>query len=61
MNYDFNISAINPNYGPFRVGDIPHSHASIKKAATIIDYKPKYETRHGLKLTANWYIENLKQ
>ncbi len=38
---DEEIVKIEPEFGPFRVGDIPHLQASILKAKTIFDYNPK--------------------
>lgn len=40
---------------PPRIGDIPHSLASIDKAASLLNYNPKYSIRMGLKETINWY------
>ncbi|MDP3832083.1 MAG: NAD-dependent epimerase/dehydratase family protein [Ignavibacteriaceae bacterium] len=58
--FDEKIDKIEPEYGPFRVGDIPHSQASIIKARTVLQHKPQYDLEKGLKLVANWYYENLK-
>ncbi|HZW39116.1 MAG TPA: SDR family oxidoreductase [Ignavibacteriaceae bacterium] len=40
---------------PARIGDIPHSLASIEKAVNLLNYNPKYSIRIGLKETINWY------
>lgn len=40
---------------PTRIGDIPHSLASIEKAVNLLNYNPKYSIRTGLKETINWY------
>ncbi len=58
--FDAEIQNIQPNFGPFRPGDIPHSQASIKKAEMIIDYKPLFDARKGFEEVAEWYYENLK-
>lgn len=47
-------------YGPERTGDIPHSQASIAKAATLLGYAPAYRFEEGLKAAINWYWNNLK-
>lgn len=47
-------------FGPFRVGDIPHSKSSILKANTILDYDPEFDTKNGFELAAKWYYNNLK-
>ncbi len=58
--YDSEIAKIEPVYGPNRAGDIPHSLASIEKAAQLLDYKPKFYFKEGLKEATNWYWKNLK-
>ncbi len=57
--YDPEIAKIEPEYGPVRAGDIPHSLASIEKAANLLGYKPEYSVKKGLKEAAKWYFENL--
>jgi len=47
-------------HGPNRVGDIPHSHASIEKAKKILNYNPEYSFHQGLEEAVKWYWENLK-
>ena len=56
--YDSQISAIEPTHGPDRLGDIPHSLASIEKAKRLLSYAPKYSMRDGLKEACRWYWEN---
>ena len=58
--FDEKINDIEPEYGPFRVGDIPHSQASILKAKTIIGYEPEFDANRGFELAAKWYFDNLK-
>lgn len=58
--FDEKITGIEPEYAPFRVGDIPHSKASILKAETIFDFRPKYDVEKGLSLATEWYYVNLK-
>lgn len=50
---------IKPIYGPARKGDIPHSLADISKAKRILGYVPKYGFEEGIKLTVDWYKENI--
>jgi UDP-N-acetylglucosamine 4-epimerase len=57
--YDSEIKNINIKYGPNRVGDIPHSLASIEKAKRLLGYDPKYSLKSGLKEAIKWYWENL--
>ena len=58
--YDPQISTIEPTHGPNRLGDIPHSLASIEKAKRLLSYAPKYSMRDGLKEACRWYWENLQ-
>ena len=58
--YDSQISAIEPTHGPDRLGDIPHSLASIEKAKRLLSYAPKYSMRDGLKEACRWYWEHLR-
>ena len=59
--YDPKIANISVEYGPNRMGDIPHSLASIEKAKTLLGYNPKFSMEEGLKVAVKWYWENLKQ
>jgi UDP-N-acetylglucosamine 4-epimerase len=57
--FDVDILTIEPIYGPARVGDIPHSLASIEKAKKLLDYSPTFNVEDGLKEAVKWYWENL--
>ena len=56
--YDPNIATIPIIYGENRIGDIPHSLASIEKARKLLNYNPKFSMHEGLKETVKWYWEN---
>lgn len=58
--FDPKISSIKIIYGPNLVGDIPHSLASIEKARLLLGYKPQFSMQQGLKVSVDWYWENLK-
>jgi UDP-N-acetylglucosamine 4-epimerase len=58
-DFDSKISNIKVIYGPIRVGDIPHSHASVTKAKENLDYNPQYSLQQGLKEAVKWYWKNL--
>ncbi|MBN2667627.1 MAG: SDR family oxidoreductase [Bacteroidales bacterium] len=58
--YDIDIANIEIKHGPNRAGDIPHSHASVDKAKTLLNYKPEYSLEKGLKEAIDWYWEDLK-
>lgn len=58
--YDPAIADIKIKYGPERLGDIPHSLASIDKAKTQLGYRPSHNLEQGLQEAVNWYWENLR-
>ena len=58
--FDSAIADIDVVHGPNRVGDIPHSLASIDKAKKLLNYNPKYSFQDGLKEAVKWYWNNLK-
>ena len=58
LKHDSSINEINPSYGPYRKGDIPHSLASIAKAKQLLGYSPQITFHEGLKCTVEWYITN---
>ena len=58
--YDSHIAEVEILHGPNRIGDIPHSLASIDKAKRLLDYKPQFSLQDGLKMAVTWYWENLK-
>ena len=43
------------SFGPERLGDIPHSLASIEKAQRILGYFPKVSVAEGLRRTVEWH------
>lgn len=42
-------------YGPPRQGDVRDSLADISKAENLLNYKPKYTVREGLKITWDYF------
>ncbi|MBZ4041982.1 SDR family oxidoreductase [Flavobacterium hibisci] len=58
--FDSKIADVPIIYGENRVGDIPHSLASIEKAKMILGYNPEYSLEEGLKEAVSWYWNNLK-
>jgi UDP-N-acetylglucosamine 4-epimerase len=58
--FDAEILKIEAIHGAERVGDIPHSLASIEKAKKMLNYNPQYSMRDGLKEACKWYWEHLK-
>jgi UDP-N-acetylglucosamine 4-epimerase len=59
--FDSEIGDIKTIYGPKRVGDIPHSLASIDKAKILLGYSPQFSMQQGLNEAVGWYWENLKE
>ena len=57
--HDPAIASIQPAYGPNRLGDIPHSLASIEKAQKLLGYNPQFSMRKGLAACCDWYWHNL--
>ena len=58
--YDPAISEVEILHGPERLGDIPHSLASIDKAKELLGYQPLYMFSQGLEKAVDWYWNNLK-
>ncbi len=59
--YDSKIKTIEIKHRAERIGDIPHSLASIEKAKQNLNYKPTYNIEEGLKEAVNWYWNNYKE
>ena len=59
--YDNEIVNVSIIYGQNRVGDIPHSLASIEKAKELLNYQPKFSMKEGLKEAVKWYWNNLQE
>ncbi|MCG8729507.1 GDP-mannose 4,6-dehydratase, partial [Tenacibaculum finnmarkense] len=59
--FDAKIGDVEITHGPNRLGDIPHSLASIEKAKKNLGYKPTHEFAKGLKEAVSWYWENLER
>lgn len=57
--YDARIATIQIVHGPNRIGDIPHSLASIDKAKEKLDYQPQFSIQEGLEEAVDWYWNNL--
>ncbi|MEY8020108.1 SDR family oxidoreductase [Muriicola sp. SD30] len=58
--FDPAIGNVDPEYGPKREGDVPHSLASIEKAKKLLGYDPKFDMQSGLQEAVKWYWKNLK-
>lgn len=51
-------SDLQAQFGPFRLGDIPHSLANIDKAKLHLQYQPVVSVKEGLRKAFTWYKEN---
>ncbi len=59
-DFDSDIKNIEIKHTNNRIGDIPHSLASIDKAKQLLNYNPKYNISAGLKEAISWYWEHLR-
>lgn len=57
--FDPEIANIKIEYQENRIGDIPHSLASIDRSRELLGYHPKYSLNDGLKESVKWYWNNL--
>ena len=57
--FDKEISTIPINFGAKRLGDVPHSLASIDKARKLVGYDPQFGLKAGLHEAVQWYYNNL--
>lgn len=57
--YDPKIAKEEVIHGPERMGDIPHSLASVEKAKRLLGYEPTHAIREGLQAAVEWYSQNL--
>ena len=58
--FDPAIADIEILHGDYRVGDIPHSLASVDKAKQLLGYNPAYNMKQGLKEAVEWYYKELR-
>ena len=58
--YDPEIKNVEIIHGPDRLGDIPHSLASVEKAKARLGYSPLFNVKAGLEASVKWYWENLR-
>ena len=54
--YNITLPNIDIKFGPKRIGDIPHSKASINKAKHLLNYKPSHFFKEGITETIRWYM-----
>ena len=59
-DFNININKIKIIHGPNRIGDIPHSLASVAKASKMLKYIPSVNIENGIQKSIHWYWNNLK-
>ncbi len=57
--FDDAIKNVEIKHRANRVGDIPHSLASVDKAKKLLNYNPKFNINDGIREAVNWYWKNL--
>ena len=55
------VKAIEPIHEKIRVGDIPHSLASIEKAQALLAYQPTTNVEEGIKKSVAWYLTDSRR
>lgn len=58
--FDAEIKNVVIKHRENRVGDIPHSLASVDKAKKLLNYNPEFDINAGIKHAVRWYWENLQ-
>ncbi|RMB63840.1 SDR family oxidoreductase [Dokdonia sinensis] len=58
--FDSKIASVPVKHREQRLGDVPHSLASIEKARRLLGYDPAYSFEEGLSEAVAWYWEHLK-
>ena len=58
--FDKDILNVEIKHRENRLGDIPHSLASVDKAKQLLNYSPKYNIADGIKEAVSWYWKYLK-
>jgi UDP-N-acetylglucosamine 4-epimerase len=48
-----------PQYRPFRAGDVRHSQADISKAERLLGFAPTHRIGEGMQEAMDWYVRNL--
>lgn len=51
-------AGIEPDYGPFRKGDVRHSLADISRAMELLGYQPEYDVAGGMEESIHWYVQS---
>ena len=57
--YKKEVAKIPLQFGPERLGDVPHSQASIEKAKKLLNYSPTHTFEEGIEASLEWYFTKL--
>ena len=57
--YKKEVAKIPLQFGPERLGDLPHSQASIEKAKKLLNYSPTHTFEEGIEASLEWYFTKL--
>ncbi|WP_034260023.1 SDR family oxidoreductase [Aequorivita capsosiphonis] len=60
-SFDPAIAKVEIIHGPNRIGDIPHSLASVEKAEKLLNFKPTHTINVGIEAAVEWYWGNLRR
>lgn len=55
------VAAAEPEYGPFREGDVRHSQADTTKARERLGYASTHTVEQGLREALEWYLERASE
>jgi UDP-N-acetylglucosamine/UDP-N-acetylgalactosamine 4-epimerase len=50
------VADVEPEFAPFREGDVRHSQADVGKAARLLGYAPTHSVQAGLDEALEWYV-----
>jgi UDP-N-acetylglucosamine/UDP-N-acetylgalactosamine 4-epimerase len=56
---DESIRKLEPEYGPFRAGDVLHSQADISKIKKLLEFRPSHTVKDGMKETVAWFVKQI--
>ena len=56
--YKIGLRGLQPQFGPFRPGDIRHSLADISKARQLLGFTPTHTVAQGLDDAIPWFVRH---
>jgi len=55
------LTAFQPEFGPFRAGDVRHSQADVGRISEVLGYASTHNLAEGLQAYLPWYLKNRNQ